>query len=362
MKQTIILGAGASFGHGLKNEKRPPLGSGFFNNEYIENIICNYSPLLKYLKENVGIDVLNNERIDIERLYSEIEAIWKLLPNLTECEIIDNFGKDFTLVSTVDYLKSIIIDNILNTTSWLNEKTCPFHDFIVKEMLKKGDSIISFNYDLLIDQSLKLNSNWNYNYCLESNDFNLSDIHLLKPHGSLNWYIKEYSENDGKGLKKMDKVIFRPIENTVNKESNTTNLSLSNLAPYLNNESKKIGEGGKGFSQAVRLNRSYLFPYLVFPTTFKNLNQMTKGKLKNVWNTIVNELMEADIIYVIGFSFRDNHFNALLKSIFHTNEKKRTIKLIDKNPNSVSYVESIFMNKNITIELIADSMETLINN
>ena len=70
MPKFLILGAGASHGHGADREERPPFAGGFFASEF-EQILSDYSPLPRYINAEVGINPQSlSSGYDIEELWS----------------------------------------------------------------------------------------------------------------------------------------------------------------------------------------------------------------------------------------------------------------------------------------------------
>ena len=59
MSRVLILGAGASFGHGVLKEPRPPLSAGFFSHPLTVSLAGDYEDLFQYIRDTVGIDVLS---------------------------------------------------------------------------------------------------------------------------------------------------------------------------------------------------------------------------------------------------------------------------------------------------------------
>ena len=51
MSKLLVLGAGASHGHGNRSDARPPLAKGFFSSSAMERLGDDYAPLIAYLEE-----------------------------------------------------------------------------------------------------------------------------------------------------------------------------------------------------------------------------------------------------------------------------------------------------------------------
>lgn len=103
------------------------------------------------------------------------------------------------LKQVVEFIKHHIFNCLLpenlKPSKELLEKFCDF--------LKPGDTIISFNYDLVLDQTLSQNCNWSpidgYGFSQPIFDCKYkepkkSDISLLKLHGSINWKVAPYKK------------------------------------------------------------------------------------------------------------------------------------------------------------------------
>ena len=146
---------------------------------------------------------------------------------------------------------------------------CFYHNKVFKE-LKKEDTVISFNYDLIAESSLSRLGKWSeFNgygfYCPETlekdysvlkhkhnifydpekywnNDNyqikdNLSEIILLKPHGSINWLL-----NDGSRVKERKALhdsTFHELLFGLKKISGTSRIDLITLK-NIRNDTKEI--------------------------------------------------------------------------------------------------------------------------
>jgi hypothetical protein len=369
-KNTVfILGAGASYGNGITENldyfKKPPLVNNFLDSKITTDFIEPYTPLLKYLKT-----VINQEK-NIEKIFEKIEGTWKLQLYDNREEIIELFGKEFMLSTPVEWLKSLVIDIIYSSTSWLKHKTCPYHDNLVKNHLHDGDSIISFNYDLIIDKSLKSLKQWHestgYGFLTRvvghyHDDIIESKVTLFKPHGSLNYYkgydLVGYSNSpkSEKEPKKISQIQVIPVETaicgrtySIDEEDAILNVVPENLETFkilIKNIEKdsiqyKLAVGG--FSQNIE--ESGFLPLIVFPTPYKPIEELTYAELKYAWKGIKQKIIECDEIIAIGFSFNDPHFNQLLIESTRLNKRNPVIKSF--NPKNVD--DTDFLNSGIKV-------------
>lgn len=193
----VILGAGASYGASLRNN--PPIMKDFIKNGK-KVVKYDYSKLWNFFEKlGYSSDVLDSGSPNLEELYTILQVISKGLWYATDDDFIKELGEDFWKVPPVDLLESFIVEVVNLSSMEALDKTCRYHDLIVKA-LSDGDSIISFNYDLIIDASLKKNKRWYeiggygfpyfkilVQYGEKFNTDQKSNVSLLKLHGSLNW-------------------------------------------------------------------------------------------------------------------------------------------------------------------------------
>ncbi|HYZ12244.1 MAG TPA: hypothetical protein VFA08_01365 [Actinomycetota bacterium] len=194
----LILGAGAtrgaSFVAGRAGAPQPPLDADFFLQ--LERM-SNRSADIRYLLERVAEEFGGFASRSMELVFSQLVASGDIAqlqrrpgrPLGTYKRMQDAF-----LVALVELFAEAIGD-----------RSCDFHNAIVST-LRSGDSVISFNYDCLIDQTLatvhgvqsRFDPARSYGFAaaLGAQYWGgpvrrriRSPIQLLKPHGSLNWRV-----------------------------------------------------------------------------------------------------------------------------------------------------------------------------
>lgn len=168
--------------------------------------------------------------------------------------------------------------------------SCPAYEYFLKCMLgdwnKKADfrnnSLITFNYDLLVENALK-GLSIPFTYGFNSKGYDADAVELLKLHGSVNW---------------------------AKKESSTVSYTVHN-----------------SYDDLLNTNQT---PQLVPPTWRK----IFTGPLRQVWDKSLKSLEQATRIIVIGFSIppTDNHFKYLLAAGLQHNISLREIVFV--NPDS----------------------------
>jgi hypothetical protein len=152
---------------------------------------------------------------------------------------------------------------------------------------KDGSTIISFNWDLVLDELLLKEVTSPTQYGFQGSAEGLT---LLKPHGSLNWF----DEKQSKRLKDRFKV---PL-------------------------AKASGKGTYAFtkfrSPKSKIGNRYQ-PLIVPPHYMKRFDQ---PGFKEVWNTCVSKLSTAREVIFIGYSLPPSDFHArfMLRCAFHNSE------------------------------------------
>ena len=170
--------------------------------------------LQKSLKPQIEILKRNNTQLKTLKEYPDtyfpdIEAVCTMLDlNIEKPFLPEGIEEDlkscpipFIEGFTVEKLKSVrdfihqkivklLLPNNLNIDKKLLEKSV--------SIIKKGDTVITFNYDLLIEQELLRRGLWNPidGYCIGEvkeedlyllTDINKSEVKVLKMHGSVSW-------------------------------------------------------------------------------------------------------------------------------------------------------------------------------
>ena len=125
--------------------------------------------------------------------------------------------------------------------------------------LNPGDVIITFNYDIIAEYCISQREgdlSWDYSPTREQ-------ICLLKPHGSIDWFYSDEVEADGKDFSEL----------------------LTDLTQY----------SGWDFVPAIRGK----MPVIVPPVASKLIESRD---LQQIWNWVTDTLVEADEIYILGYS------------------------------------------------------------
>ena len=270
------------------------------NNERIDNI------------ETLFVDKMRSDSINIESLYIAMEDKIRKGDQFVDTEwIIADLGR-------ISFLK--YIHNVFSAISYYFYSK--FHRILANYIVKHGGDIVSFNWDILIEEELYDNCLWDYwdGYGFEPKgviDKNkrtkkyrykqkgiVSRNLVLKPHGSINWYekISNDLESDFRiyiGMPLTRKDVFR---------GGTT----------FNNGQIQFCEYD---SQRGDHYRSLIMP----PGRKRKSNDF-------IWDRMKTLLENADEIITIGFSFND--FDIHISEFFKRLNYKETLEIKIVNPDS----------------------------
>lgn len=292
LKGTVfVLGAGASYSSPAPDCKLP-LQKGFFASIANSNLTAHkmileplmQAPFSSWLQENdYGLPYEKNSRIakdfdlNLEDFYSKIEHD----PNLTAN----------TKSSIIRILDRVIFEAIAIPVTGLRndpKKACPYHKNVA-ELISSGDSIISFNYDCLIDDALLyFCKHWHpvTGYGFKFDDIFggahpekarvfSSSISLLKPHGSVTF---RYKTDD----------------------TNETNIRFVGLTNGIQPTHMSMSGGWE--------------PFIVTPSSKKESHSQF---MNNILISAKNKLQKAKRVIIVGYSFpeTDQHIYKLFKKL-----------------------------------------------
>ncbi|MDX6577836.1 MAG: hypothetical protein QOE96_3789 [Blastocatellia bacterium] len=294
-KTVFILGAGASYGDTLvdfdddkETDCRIPLTNQFFRPEFlggeIEDIKREYSDLIEYIKtdwnNNWPLGSGRWEHLNLEDVFTSLAIENEFAPSDTDEKAktqlrLNNFKK---------YIRKLIGKNSLNKYGKFTRQ--------LVENLKTQDSIITFNYDLLIDEAFIQKHSGEGALHYEKFSVKLLGRSLrnpkakppradqglyLKMHGSLNWFLC------------------------------TNNFCPNSDKPWVSihtNECLAMSQHGKDY--ICLYCAGLLTPYLIPPL----LNKLVlRDKIsRNIWSNALAILRSASKIVIIGYSFPATDF------------------------------------------------------
>jgi hypothetical protein len=205
-RKLVVLGAGASRASGIVGGQAdclPPLNADFFTQ--LQRISeKKHKPTITKVMDDVVAQFGSNFALTLEEYFTQLEFLIEAVDIASRNPSLDRAA----LVSQRDNLMAALGAVLESSTmGFLRGNGCRLHRAVVEE-LSQGDSIISFNYDCLVDDALrrdrdgKWNPRWGYGFpggykvqglpnwspqvaALKKS----SSIRLFKLHGSVNWQL-----------------------------------------------------------------------------------------------------------------------------------------------------------------------------
>ncbi len=321
-KRVIVLGAGATRGAEFVDLKKmeclPPLNTDFFTQ--LQRISAQ-----KHQAEINGVlnDVLElygpNFDLTLEGYFTHLESM-RVMADLSRTQH-PKYTKDRLEAMRrrlLDALSAVLEESadVSKKTSLAVRTPCSFHDAIVTK-LEPRDTIISFNYDCVIDDSLrrcgaeKWSARYGYGFPNPArvrghehwdatptpNEINKS-INLLKLHGSLNWFTLPANGTDEIRLRQK---------------------------PYKQTGSKDYG--------------------IIPPENVKRIRE--KPAFENLWANAELALRRAHVIAFVGFSFTptDLHVDALFRIALAGNKNLKRVLIVNPTREHRRRVRSVLATK-----------------
>ncbi len=269
--------------------------------EFLEAIGLDFGYTRSRLLESVNIEeLLTLAACDVawESVTAEYEPTGYSLP------------RAMGALATVHSLEHLIAGVLFEIQSEVFQQSCSLHDRLAAKM-KDGDSVISYNYDLLIDRALIASdrmtiANYGIDFAgaIAGANFGPAElstlpteppasIQLLKLHGSLNWLQISHEELDS------------------SKEFMTSEHPIILLRDAFN-----VWIPPGNFGRSFHLERSDYEPgrvnnvtlsNVIVPPTFDKAEVWRErgGRLRRLWSKAREALAACDRLVVIGHSLRE---------------------------------------------------------
>lgn len=381
-----ILGAGASKSFELsKTKEKLPLATDFFTTFNKLDISSNgwvlIGDIINYVQEYRNISVLDFSKFneDIEVLHSEIQDKYLRAIENEDSSGIYRYGKAYNQLV-------LLFCSVINEVQ--NGEESDFHKNLVKN-LGDDDVIITFNWDTLIDKSLKNNKHWSlqdgyyltpkkvYSNGWVSEKPSGTKNFLLKLHGSTNW-ISSYIRYDSK----KKKIIFEH-----GGESNLLYMYESTITPYPCYDGRFM-EGYEPFSMGYyppnipsyeaknETPEGHLMVQTIFRNGINNKGKSSKDGIPSMpiiippvlsksysfygdifptlWKKAEDVLFQADKIYILGYSFpvTDTSSSELFNRAFCRRKTIPEVVIINPKPDDIVHkfkIEFGIPDKNLKI-------------
>ena len=317
-ERVVVLGAGATRGaqfvRGSNPVCIPPLNADFFTQ--LQRVATKkHQPTINGVLRDVLRLYGSNYQVTLEQYVTQIESLVEMV------DLVPVSNRRFTIEGLeamrqrlLNALSAVLEESadVAKKDSAARMNPCEYHREVV-QALQARDTLISFNYDCVIDHALRTHADgrWSarYGYCFpnparvsgneawdaESPPINHNaTINLLKLHGSLNW---------------------RPLP-----PNNTDAIRL---------REKPYKQGG---------DKEY---ELVPPENSKRLDG--KPVLQKLWGNAERALRRASVICLIGFSFTptDLHVDSLFRLAMAENTDLRRLVIVNPSADHRRAIRSV---------------------
>jgi hypothetical protein len=344
-----------------------------------EAIKHDYSSLWSFL-DRIGYSLKNLDagNPNLEELFTVLQTISTAIWYTSRKEYIESVGDDFAKMRPIDLLLSFIIEVLDAPSLSARSRPCKYHRRLFSS-LRPGDTIITFNYDLIADFSLRAEHNWNeaggYGFACHSRmvdlnskglfDINMPcDVALLKPHGSLNWQLEKYSlPSPLAGEPSVLQYRRKPIrEELLGRQLTGEGLgvrvevtALDDIEDHCYNylpidafhlNRKLLGgmnadERHLFFSDGVTIYNS---AFIVPPSAYKFGSNDIPADLIEIWAHMNTALSTAGEILCIGYSFplTDVEFSSLFRlALLQNSRSGLEVKIVNPDPSVAEKIVSM---------------------
>jgi hypothetical protein len=383
--KTFIIGAGASKAYtSSPTGCSMPIANDFFNTFQNLNISSDLRVLIGDIinigKEdfNINVDNFFSSSFDIEYFHTHVEK--KLLKQMKDGSIYENIYYYKAYLQLL-FLYTSIINEIQNGD------TSEAHVRFVKS-LNEDDSIITFNWDTLLDRALSEHTNWktDFGYCLKPEKIYRNEWSsvkensckfnkLIKLHGSTNWlttyprpdkndlfklnqkidnssfYIYEYTNTpyhcyDGRfeGPYKPFSYFYYPPNILDNIELDEYRCQSRIKAGVLNQPMvQEIYEKKFGIKlnipERTNLEDGIESMPLIIPPVKDKKYTLFANLFIDLWDIAKQEILSATEIIIIGYSFpqTDTKTIQLFKEAFSGKKKLPNVVIVNPEPDEIAY-------------------------
>ena len=360
-KRTFVFGAAASsfcvFGDNKKDFRNsklnPPTGFELFDEKYDDFI-------KKYQGAETTVPLFESMDKDIEACLNEE---WE--------EYKSSYNKQVAIrhINIQYYMQDLfrnISDNVVNNYSRKNLYSL-FLNKIQKELSKNSNeiiSLISFNYDTILDQYISKIFNYSLDNIDDYTDYNNRNLLLFKPHGSCDWgwklkdnFFKNVTGQEGvaKALYKNNiepwELYYKIIGNYKDVVArNSWGIEYSNDK----NHRGKFTLNKNLIEKIDKKSNNLYLPSLLLPYRDKDEMVMPYNHSRVMRNSIEN----TEELFLIGWKGNEDLFNRWLS------RASRIKKIVVVNPDATTVKNNLkqYINlDNITIDII-DDFETFVLN
>jgi len=350
MRRVYIFGAGASacYDNGYSTE-RPPLQSNFwdlaFGSEATATMQVRRGSLYSYLDDAGLYDSDGRLSMTVEEVMTKVhEDTLAAFSSAAGAGDVWRPGRRMPI--TPMYLAKVYQDLVLLCAQTVNNLSVgrPCRNYMaVVANLNPEDTLITFNWDTLLDRALWESGTWqpdsgyaiDFGYILDETwqrtprDVPASKHELLKLHGSTNWLIPYVAFDFRDGTRKM---LFLP-------ETEAAPVCYFRCTTGLPSYQDLFTPSGP-FNYGFPPNHpefeasGYLYPMIVPPSRVKYYDDLP-DVLPRVWARARERISAANEVIVIGYSFPETDEMSwdLMKAL--ARRKTVRVKVVGPHPDSV---------------------------
>jgi len=257
-----------------------------------------------------------------------------------------------SIAAWLSHMEDALQDVIWNQQKAALEKLDRIHRFTA--MLRSDDTIITFNYDTLIEQSISQGERpWQYGFKIEDG----SGTPILKMHGSINWAVVQRDQVGNFGYPVLFRKEDQNVKNATEKPAGEIEYDYvllripdDKLANRI--ENRILQQSNKQYDIGVTgLGR------------YKPLDRLPGSG--PVWRNAGRALYEADEIYAIGFSLSPFdtmarlHFAGVMCERASKKKSPKKITLIDPSASSLKEDYQAVFGSELRVETIPKCAEAV---
>lgn len=317
--------------------------------EYVSHL----DKLKKFVEEQFGLseDSYARSTIDFEKLFALVEA-----ELLGYHGLLQLTGAPKRVASPSDVLEMqfmlVLCGSIIAAT---RDLTCDHHDRLAR-WLRKGDIVASFNYDLIMDRSLRRCTRWtpDSGYGIQFSKIGVragdeaewrmphddeSDILLLKPHGSLNWL---YPVDSWSSISHMD------LYGRLSRRSHQTIFCLEDIHAQFEDD-HPLYEWWQRYEHSEDNYTFDMHAVLVPPSIskpYRNFEPLVGG----LWAKLLFSLLFATReLYIIGYSIRPDDFRSwwLFRKVACESETLERVIIVDPSDIVLARAKEVFAPRHV---------------
>jgi len=327
LSTVYILGAGssASFDRSYSGI-RCPTAKNFFSvadtvlKSMPGNGLAGYKNIVSFLEKYFSLPISKVEKagLDMQDVLTFLDLELEYSDSVEEMDLLTSARNEFMDLLTLIFNRVLV------------GPPCPYHTALASS-LAEGDTIISFNYDLLMDSAMNKSPYWapetGYGFNAATADAGIitpglqSKTYLLKPHGSFNWMV---CKNCGKVY------VLSPDQSTITVQCS----------------SFKTTEGKQ---------TQHTMERLIIPPSIKK--DVHGNILQQIWIKALEYLKIARRIVIIGYSLPATDFmvKRLLYRALSQNRYLKEFELVDRknsrssNPLMEKYRPILYGNNSVRV-------------